>query len=124
MSLLPLRGQAQEMSAQQSEAQPTVSWGDWQQWGMTADGKGIDRSSARLVNEGWGREANKLIYHEGYYYLVFSEHRDGIGRYVMAKRDRTMTGAFSEERIGIYNYNNESDTGYIDVDYLYYKLNK
>ena len=41
MSLLPLRGQAQEMSAQQSEAQPTVSSGDWQQWGMTADGKGF-----------------------------------------------------------------------------------
>ena len=65
---------------------------------MAADGHSIDRSSARLVNEGYGREANKLIYHDGYYYLVFSEHRDGIGRYVMAKRDRRMTGSFSEER--------------------------
>ena len=51
-----------------------------------------------MVNEGNGREANKLIFHDGYYYLVFSEHRDGIGRYVMAKRDRKMTGQFSEER--------------------------
>ena len=65
---------------------------------MAADGRSIDRTSARLVNEGNGREANKLIYHDGYYYLIFSEHRDGIGRYVMAKRDRKMTGPFSEER--------------------------
>ena len=65
---------------------------------MTDDGRSIDQSSARLVNEGNGREANKLIYHDGYYYLVFSEHKDGIGRYVMAKRDRKMTGSFNEER--------------------------
>lgn len=65
---------------------------------MSVDGRVIDRSSARLVNEGNGREANKLIYHDGYYYLVFSEHKDGIGRYVMAKRDRKMAGRFLEER--------------------------
>jgi beta-xylosidase len=65
---------------------------------MANDARSIDRSSARLVNEGNGREANKLIYHDGYYYLIFSEHKDGIGRYVMAKRDRKMTGSFSEER--------------------------
>ena len=65
---------------------------------MAKDGRSIDRSSARLVNEGNGREASKLIYHDGYYYLVFSEHRNGVGRYVMAKRDRKMTGSFSEER--------------------------
>ena len=65
---------------------------------MTTDGRSIDRNSARLINEGYGREANKLIYHSGFYYLIFSEHRDGIGRYVMAKRDRKMTGTFSEER--------------------------
>ena len=65
---------------------------------MAKDGRSIDRSSARLVNEGNGREASKLIYHDGYYYLVFSEHRDHLGRYVMAKRDRKMTGGFSEER--------------------------
>ena len=65
---------------------------------MATDGRSIDRGSARLVNEGHGREASKLIYHDGFYYLIFSEHRDGIGRYVMAKRDRQMTGSFSEER--------------------------
>jgi len=65
---------------------------------MSDDAKSIDRASARLVNEGNGREASKLIYHDGYYYLIFSEHRGGIGRYVMAKRDRKMTGKFNEER--------------------------
>ena len=65
---------------------------------MAADGKSIDRASARLLNEGNGREANKLIKHGKYYYLVFSEHKDGIGRYVMAKRDKKLTGPFAEER--------------------------
>jgi len=40
---------------------------------MASDGRSIHRSTARLVNEGYGREANKLIYHDGYYYLIFSE---------------------------------------------------
>ena len=65
---------------------------------MNKDGKRIDRKSARLVNAGNGREASKLIYHDGYYYIVFSEHRNGYGRYVLAKRDRSMTGPFSEEK--------------------------
>ena len=65
---------------------------------MSDDGRSIDRSTATLINEGNGREANKLIYHDGYYYLIFSEHRNGVGRYVMAKRDRKMTGKFLEER--------------------------
>ena len=38
---------------------------------MAPDGKSIDRGSARLVNEGNGREANKLIKVGGWYYLVF-----------------------------------------------------
>ena len=65
---------------------------------MADDGLSIDRSRARLVNEGNGREASKLIHHDGYYYLVFSEYKWGKGRYVMAKRDRSMEGTFSEER--------------------------
>ena len=65
---------------------------------MEKNGRSIDRSKGRLVNSGWGREANKLIYHDGYYYLIFSEHRDGVGRYVMGKRDRSMEGSFDEER--------------------------
>ncbi len=65
---------------------------------MKKNGKEIDRDKRRLVNSGWGREANKLFFHDGYYYIVFSEHRDGVGRYVMAKRDRDMSGTFEEER--------------------------
>lgn len=65
---------------------------------MADDGRSIDRSSARLVNSGNHREANKLIKHGDYYYLVFSEHKDGIGRYVMAKRDKQLTGSFAEEK--------------------------
>lgn len=65
---------------------------------MATDGKSIDCSSARLINEGNGREANKFIKHGKYYYLLFSEHKDGIGRYVMAKRDKKLTGQFKEEK--------------------------
>ena len=65
---------------------------------MAKNGRSINRKSARLINEGYGREANKLLYHDGYYYLIFSEHKDGIGRYVMAKRDKKITGTFSEEK--------------------------
>ena len=65
---------------------------------MADDGRSIDRKSATLLNDGYGREANKLIWHGEYYYLIFSEYRDGLGRYVMARRDRKMTGRFKEER--------------------------
>lgn len=65
---------------------------------MAHDGSSIDRSSGVVINKGNGREANKIIYHDGYYYLVFSEYMDGIGRYVMAKRDKKVTGKFSEKR--------------------------
>lgn len=65
---------------------------------MAPDGKSIDRSTARLVNEGNGREASKLIKAGDSYYLVFSEHRDEEGRYVMAKRAAAVTGPYTEER--------------------------
>ncbi len=64
---------------------------------MARDGRSIDRQSGVVVNEGNGREANKIIYHDGFYYLLFSEHKGGIGRYVMAKRDSKIAGKFSEE---------------------------
>lgn len=65
---------------------------------MSADGKTIDRSSALLVNSGNGREANKLIKVCGWYYLVFSEYKPGVGRYVMARRSRNMFGPYTEEK--------------------------
>lgn len=65
---------------------------------MTPDGKKIDRTKGVLLNEGWGREANKLIKVGDWYYLVFSEHRNGIGRYVMAKRSKKKLGPYDEEK--------------------------
>lgn len=65
---------------------------------MSADGKAIDRKSAVLINEGNGREASKLIKAGDWYYLIFSEHKHGIGRYVMAKRTKKLTKPFKEEK--------------------------
>ena len=65
---------------------------------MSSDGKSIDRSSAKLINQGKHREANKLIKKDNWWYLIFSEHVDGIGRYVLAKRSKKMTGPYKEEK--------------------------
>lgn len=65
---------------------------------MSSDGQSIDRRSARLVNSGNGREANKLIKVGVWYYLVFSEYKSGVGRYVKARRSSTATGPYNEER--------------------------
>lgn len=69
-------------------------------WPMATDAKSIDRDNARLVNDGHWREANKLIKHGDWYYLVFSEHVPGIGRYVMARRTKDLSKGFDagEER--------------------------
>ncbi|MDH6312399.1 beta-xylosidase [Parabacteroides sp. PFB2-10] len=63
---------------------------------MTPDGKTIDRSSAMLVNEGAGREASKLIKVGDWYYLIFSEHFSDKGRYVVARRAKSLWGPYSE----------------------------
>lgn len=65
---------------------------------MSEDGKKIDRKSAILINEGNGREANKMIKVGDWYYLIFSEHKSGVGRYVMAKRSKKITGPYKEEK--------------------------
>lgn len=65
---------------------------------MASDGRSIDRKSARLLNSGNGREANKLLKVDGWYYLIFSEHKSELGRYVMAKRARKITGPYKEEK--------------------------
>lgn len=65
---------------------------------MTSDAKSIDKLSAQLVNEGSGREASKLIKVNGWYYLVFSEHKAGVVRYVLAKRSRRLFGPYTEEK--------------------------
>lgn len=62
---------------------------------MAPDGKSIVRHSARLIQEGYGREASKIIEHDGCFYIIFSEYR-GRGRYVMGRRDKSMAGGFQE----------------------------
>lgn len=58
--------------------------------------KKLDMASRILVNQGMHREANKLIEHEGWHYLIYSEHTNEEGRYVMAKRSRKIEGPYSE----------------------------
>lgn len=65
---------------------------------MAEDGKSIDRKSAKLIHSGNGREANKLIKVGEWYYLVFSEHKPGTGRYVMARRSKKLFGPYKEEK--------------------------
>lgn len=65
---------------------------------LSSDGKTIHRSSATLVNSGSHREANKLIKVKDWYYLIFSEYKPEKGRYVMAKRSRTLKGPYLEEK--------------------------
>lgn len=62
---------------------------------MSPDGKSFDKSTALLLNEGAGREANKLIKYGDWYYLIYSEHH-GKGRYVMAKRSKELWGPYDE----------------------------
>ena len=65
---------------------------------MTPDGKKIDRSKATLIHQGGGREANKIIEHEGKFYIIYSEYTPNIGRYVMASRSNKIMGPYKEEK--------------------------
>ncbi len=65
---------------------------------LSKDGKKIDRKSAILVNSGSGREANKIIKVNDWYYVIFSEHKHDKGRYVMAKRSKKPMGPYKEEK--------------------------
>lgn len=65
---------------------------------MRPDGRALDRDRAVLVNEGQGREANKLLKIGGVYYLIFSADIDGVGRCVMARRAARPLGPYSPAR--------------------------
>lgn len=45
-----------------------------------------------------GERLINLLKVNGWYYLIFSEHKSGIGRYVMAKRAKNMFGPYLEEK--------------------------
>jgi beta-xylosidase len=65
---------------------------------MTPDGRDIIKSSAVLINEGRGREANKLYKWNGWYYHFFSEVGGDGGRYIMMQRARNIFGPYSEKK--------------------------
>ena len=63
---------------------------------MTPDGKNLIEDSKVLVNEGAGREANKLYKFNGTYYHFYSEVSDG--RYVMMQRASSIAGPYTEKK--------------------------
>ena len=65
---------------------------------LTLDGREVRKETGRLINEGSGREANKLYKINGWYYHLFSEHRGGVGRCVMMQRAKSISGPYTEAR--------------------------
>jgi beta-xylosidase len=65
---------------------------------LTPDGRDLIPDSRVLINEGDHREANKLYKINGTYYHFYSEHKAGIGRYVMMQRADKITGPYTERR--------------------------
>lgn len=64
---------------------------------LSEDGKRVDWDSRVLINEGYGREANKLYKWNGKYYHLFSEDRDG-GRYLCMQRADHPMGPYEGRR--------------------------
>ena len=62
---------------------------------LSDDGKTVDWDSRTLINEGYGREANKIYKWYGRYYHLFSEDRDG-GRYLVMQRADHPMGPYTE----------------------------
>jgi beta-xylosidase len=65
---------------------------------LTPDGRDLIPESRVLLNEGSGREASKLYKINGTYYHFYSEHKSGVGRYVMMQRATNIAGPYTEKR--------------------------
>jgi beta-xylosidase len=65
---------------------------------LTADGRDLVPGWRMLLNEGAGREANKLYKINGTYYHFYSEHKTGVGRYVMMQRATNIAGPYTGKR--------------------------
>jgi beta-xylosidase len=65
---------------------------------LTPNGRDLVSGWRVLLNEGAGREANKLYKINGTYYHLFSEYKPGVGRYVMMQRAQDITGPYAEKR--------------------------
>ena len=66
----------------------------------------------------WLRSSWGLDGRSRFSYSTDGDHFTTMGEYPLS------WGYYRGDRIGIYNYNDVSDTGYIDVDYLHYDLTK
>ena len=55
---------------------------------LSPDGRDIIADSRKLINQGSGREANKLYKFNNYYYHLFSEYKSAKGRYLMMQRSK------------------------------------
>jgi len=65
---------------------------------LTPDGRDLVKDWRVLLNEGAGREANKLYKINGIYYHLFSEQKPGVGRYVMMQRATNIAGPYTRKR--------------------------
>jgi len=65
---------------------------------LTPDGRDIVKETGRVINEGSGREANKLYKINGTYYHFYSENKGGVGRYVMMQRSKNVFGPYTEKK--------------------------
>jgi len=63
---------------------------------LSPDGRDIITTTARLINSGFGREANKLYKINGWYYHLFSEHKGNRGRYLMMQKSKSIFGPYAE----------------------------
>ena len=63
---------------------------------LSPDGRDIIADSRKLINQGWGREANKLYKFNNYYYHLFSEYKSAKGRYLMMQRSKNILGPYKE----------------------------
>ena len=68
-------------------------------WPMSADGRTLDDAGRVLINQGGGREANKLYKIDGWYYHLFSEsgHQNAT-RVVVMQRARSLQGPWEKPR--------------------------
>jgi beta-xylosidase len=65
---------------------------------LSPDGKELVSDSRVLLNEGSGREANKLYKIDGVYYHFYSESSPR-GRFVMMQRSKNIAGPYTEKRL-------------------------
>jgi beta-xylosidase len=63
---------------------------------LTSNGRDIVKETGHIVNQGAGREANKLYKINGLYYHFFSENKPREGRCVMMQRSMNIFGPYTE----------------------------